>query len=179
MDLNLQGTNLDLTREIRTFLNEKLEDCFRMLGNTDRDPVTFAVELEETTRRHPNEQEDQRRYRAEATVSVPGRTIRAEGSQDDLFESIVEMKHRLMRELRDWREKVTDERREGAREAKHRQGERLTEAPPADEEAAFEDRYEEEIVDETENEAESADENEKPGRAPNDGGERPTGRASE
>lgn len=169
MDLNLQGTNLDLTPEIRTFLNEKLEDCFRMLGDTDRDPVTFAVELEETTRRHPHEQEDQRRYRAEATVSVPGRIIRAEGSQDDLYQSIVEMKHRLMRELRDWREKVTDERREGAREAKHFHDERLAEAPPAEGEAALEDRYEEEIVDEMEDttEEENAEHAEEPDRTPN------------
>lgn len=165
MDLKLQGTNLELTSEIREFLDNKLDDCFRMLGNTNRDPVSFAVELEQTTRRHPHDQEDQRRYRAEATVSVPGRIIRAERSQDDLFQSIVEMKDRLMRGLRDWREKITDERREGAREAKHVQGERLDEAPPPGEELSFEERYDEELANEMENELDAGP-SEGPARSP-------------
>lgn len=149
MDFTLQGTNLDLTPKIRTFLDEKLEDCFRTLGDTDRDAVTFNIELEKTTRQDPGEEDDQRRYRAEAMVSIPGREIRAVGSEDDIFQSIVQMKHRLLRQLRDWREKRTDERREGAREAKHLREERHSEESPTSEETTAEERYADEIGDES------------------------------
>lgn len=125
MDVRIQGTNLDLTEELYAFVEEKLEDCYRVLGSLDRDPVQVDVELEETTRRHPHELEDQRRYRAEANVTVPGRLIRAEGSGDDIRQAVVEMKHRLTREIREWRERVIDDRREGGRRAKQELGEEI------------------------------------------------------
>lgn len=145
MEVNVQGTNLDLTPEITAYLDEKLEETFRALGSVDRDPILVDVELEDTTRRHPHELDDQRRYRAEATVSVPGRVLRAVGSEDDLFQSIVSMKQILQRELREWRARVTDDRRQGAREAKHMADEDLAENPPADEATRTEERYTEEI----------------------------------
>lgn len=123
MDVRLQGTNLNLTDELRAFVDERMEDAYRALGAADRDPVHVAIELEKTTRRHPHELEDQRRYRAEANVTVPGRLIRAEGSADDIHQAIVEMKHRLTREIREWRERLIDDRRAGGRRAKHEQGE--------------------------------------------------------
>ncbi len=125
MDVRIQGTNMELTEELYTFVDEKLADCYRALGSLDRDPVQVDVELEETTRRHPHELDDQRRYRAEANVTVPGRLIRAEGSGDDIHQAIVEMKHRLTRELREWRERLIDDRREGGRRAKQELGEEI------------------------------------------------------
>jgi len=122
MVVRVQGTNLELTDANYDYVTEKLEDAFRAMGNLDRDPVKVDVELEETTRRHPQEREDERLYRAEANVSVPGRLIRAEGSADTLEQSIVEMKHRLTREIREWREQLIDERRRGARRAKRELG---------------------------------------------------------
>lgn len=140
MDVQLQGTNLELTDELRAFVEEKMDDAYRMLGAMSRDPVHVDLELEKTTRRHPNEREEQRRYRAEANLTVPGRLIRAEGSADDVRQAVVKMKHRLMREIREWRERLIDERRQGARQAKHQFGEELTE--PADTEALDEEeRY--------------------------------------
>lgn len=145
MDVRLQGTNLELTNELRTFVEEKMDDAYRMLGAADRDPVHVDIELEKTMRRHPHELEDQRRYRAEANVTVPGRLIRAEGSADDLHQAIVEMKHRLMREIREWRERVIDERRKGARQAKHQFGEgREGERRGEEAELNSEERYAEE-----------------------------------
>ncbi|GEM_PF-5404932 len=125
MLVRVQGTNIDLTDDLYAFVRDKLEDCFRMLGSLNRSSVQVDVELEETTRRHPKELEDARRYRAEANVTVPDRLIRAEGSADTIHQSIVEMKHRLTREIREWRERVIDQRREGARRAKHELGDEI------------------------------------------------------
>jgi ribosomal subunit interface protein len=118
MLIRVQGTNLELSDDRYAFVRQKLDDAFRALGRLDRDPVRVDVELEETTRRHPQERTDQRRYRAEVNLAVPGHLIRAEGSADTLQQSIVEMKHRLTRKIRDWREQRIDQRREGARRAK-------------------------------------------------------------
>jgi ribosome-associated translation inhibitor RaiA len=107
--------------------------------------VHVQVEVEKTTRRHPQEREDERLYRAEANVTVPGRLIRAEGSGDDAERAVVEMKHHLTREIRSWREHLIDARHRGGREAKYSLGveieaEHLDRIDDADEE-----RYEEEI----------------------------------
>jgi ribosomal subunit interface protein len=159
MDVRIQGTNMELTEELYTFVEAKLEDSYRALGRLDRDPVQVDVELEETTRRHPHELEDQRRYRAEANVTVPGRLIRAEGSGDDIEQAIVAMKHRLTRELREWRERVIDERRAGGRRAKQELGEEIEAERYADIEDDEEARYAAEIE---EFEAEPEEDGEEP-----------------
>lgn len=145
MLIRVQGTNLELSDELYAFVKTKLGDAFRALGGLDRDPVQVDVELEETTRRHPQEREDQRRYRAEVNLTVPGHLIRAEGSADTLRQSIVEMKHRLTREIRDWREQLIDDRREGARRAKHTLGARIASEQYEGLGDEYEDRYTEEL----------------------------------
>jgi ribosomal subunit interface protein len=143
MLVRIQGTNIELTDDRYALVRAKLDDALRALGRTRRDPVQVDVELEKTPRGHPHEWNTQRRYRAEVTLTVPGQLIRAEGSAETLRQSIVEMKHRLTRELRDWREQVIDARRAGARRAKRE---------PAPERSVdrgddYEDRYTEEIND--------------------------------
>ena len=148
MLIRVQGTNLELSDDLYAFVKGKLGDAFRALGRLDRDPVQVDVELEETTRRHPQEREDQRRYRAEVNLTVPGHLIRAEGSADTLRQSVVEMKHRLTREIRDWREQMIDERREGARRAKHELGAEIADEQYEGLDDEYEDRYTEELDEE-------------------------------
>lgn len=162
MDVQLQGTNLELTDELRAFVEEKMDDAYRMLGAMNRDPVHVDLELEKTTRRHPHEREEQQRYRAEANVTVPGRLIRAEGSADDIRQAVVKMKHRLMREIREWRERLIDERRQGARQAKHQLGEELAE-PTGTETPDEEERYAAEVEDFAVPDEETGEEEQAPG----------------
>jgi ribosomal subunit interface protein len=146
MLVRVQGTNVELSDHLYAFTKAKLAESFRALGALNRESVHVDVELEETTRRHPKEREDARRYRAEVNVTVPGRLIRAEGSADTLQQSIVEMKHRLARELREWRETVIDERRAGARRAKQETGADIE----AERYEGLTDDYEERYVEEIE-----------------------------
>lgn len=145
MMVRVQGTNLKLDDELYAFVRNKLDDTFRALGSLDRDPVMVDVELEETTGRYSQALEDQRRYRAEANVTVPGHLIRAEGSADTIQQSIVEMKHRLTRELREWRERIIDARREGGRQAKKQLGTEIEAERYEGLGDEYEDRYVEEI----------------------------------
>lgn len=121
MQTTLQGTNLDLTDDLRDFVDAKMEDCYRAFGNANLDPVMIDIELERTTRwggKEQRKQDTQQMYRAEANVSVPGRLLRAEETAPDLKQAIVAMKNTLTREIRTWRERVADERLKGRRKAK-------------------------------------------------------------
>ena len=113
--INLQCTNLPLTHELRTFVYKKLNDCLRALGETNPDAIQINIEIERTTSRHPRERNNGQLYRAEANVKVPGQLIRAEESSMHLEPAIVKMKNTLTRNLRHWRERRIDRRRDGAR----------------------------------------------------------------
>ena len=115
MNITFKGTNLELHDDIRTYVEEKLHDCFQAFGDLNREAVRVAIELERTTRHHRKSEEI---YRVEANVSVPGRLIRVEETGDDFYRAVVEMKETLTREIRHWRERTIDKRRKGARAAK-------------------------------------------------------------
>jgi ribosome-associated translation inhibitor RaiA len=115
MNVSLKGTGLALTADLYLLVAEKCGDAFRAFGDTDLDAVTVNVELEHTSRRY-REREAELPYRAEATVFVPGATLRAEGSADTIEPALVEMKHALARQIGDWRRTQRDARREGERE---------------------------------------------------------------
>ena len=114
MNITLQGTNLELTDDIRRFVDDKLEDTFRAFGDMNTESVMVDLELERTTTHHRSAD---RLFRCEVNVSVPGRMIRVEETADDLYKAIVQAKHTLTRRIRTWREKLIDEQREGARSA--------------------------------------------------------------
>ncbi|NNF56813.1 MAG: hypothetical protein HKN04_01090 [Rhodothermaceae bacterium] len=119
MNVSIQGTHLALTDAIRQLVHDKLTDALRPLGDTDRDPIHAAIELEHRTR-HYDDIAGVRAYRAEATVTGYGMTFRAEGSADELEPAVVAMKHELNRQVREWRGRLRDAQRSGARAAKPR-----------------------------------------------------------
>ena len=116
--LKLQGTNLELTHELRKFIYKKVSDCMKALGDVNPEAVQIDIEVERTTRRHPLERRNGQLYRAEANVKVPGRFIRVEESSMHLEAAIVKMKNTLTRSIRHWREQWIDRKRNGARKAK-------------------------------------------------------------
>lgn len=121
MNVTLQGTNVELTDDIRSLVDRKLEESLRVLGDMNRDAVFVDVELEETTRKD-QDRNNQKLFRAEVNVKVPGRLIRVEESAADLEQAVVSMKHTLTRELREWHDRMVDESRKGARQAKEKFG---------------------------------------------------------
>jgi ribosomal subunit interface protein len=114
MNVSLKGTGVDLTADLYLLVAEKCGDAFRAFGDTHLDPVSVDVELEHTSRRY-RDRASRMPFRAEATVFVPGATLRAEGSADTLDEALVEMKHTLARQIRDWRLQRRDAQRDGER----------------------------------------------------------------
>lgn len=70
MNLTIKGTRIELTASFLAFVEDKLTDALRPLGDMNLDPVNLSVELELTTRRHPKERKTEQRYRAEAAAAA-------------------------------------------------------------------------------------------------------------
>ena len=108
MNITIVGTHFEVSDNFRNFVNEKLDDAFRGLGDTRLDAVTVAVELEHT----PSRRRKGNIFRAEVNVVLPrAAKIRVEEVSDSMEKAVVQMKHTLTRELRDWRERLITEKR--------------------------------------------------------------------
>ena len=118
MNIILQGTNLDITDELRAYTIEKIGDSLLAVGNLNLDPVHIDIELEKTTRSRLQERKDEQLYRAEANVSLPGQMIRVESSAMEIEQAIIQLKHMLTRKFRKHRERKIGRVRKGARKAK-------------------------------------------------------------
>ncbi len=113
-NLVIQGTQVELTDALRSFVHEKVGDALRALGDMSNDPsLRIDCELEANRAHHRKGQV----YRAEVNLTVRDRLLRAEATSDDMYRAITEMKHVLTRQIREWREKRTDAARDGARSA--------------------------------------------------------------
>jgi ribosomal subunit interface protein len=113
MNINIVSTNFELTSEYRALVLDKLEDCFRALGDAKLDSVRVNVELDYTTPRRRKG----RLFRAEANVALPGATVRVTEEDESIEKAVVKMKHTLTREIRTWRERIISNKRKGERQA--------------------------------------------------------------
>jgi len=115
MNVTLKGTNVEITPTTRTFVEAKLADASRAFGRMDTDSVDALVELihDETVR----DRTSGNPFRVVATIPVQGSSLRAEAADVDMRKAIVQMKHVLTRQIRDWRTRHQDSRRKGARRA--------------------------------------------------------------
>ncbi len=116
--MTIQGTNIDLTTELRELVQQKIGDSLRVLGSLDLESISIAIELENTSRRYVHEKDNQQLYRAEATVGLPGHTLRVEESAMDIDQAVVKLKHTLTRDLKKWKNRLIERRRKSARKVK-------------------------------------------------------------
>ena len=108
MKIRIKGSHFEVTDEFRLFVTEKLEDAFRGLGDTRLEAVSVDVELDHS----PSRRRKGNLFRAEANVRLPRTTtIRVEEVADSMQKAVVNMKHTLTRELREWRERLIEEKR--------------------------------------------------------------------
>jgi putative sigma-54 modulation protein len=110
MQLNVKGKNLEVSDAIRTYAERKLAKLDKQLHDTTR------VELELAVEKNPSVSANQV---AEATVWLKGHTLRAREASADMKASIDELTEKLMRQVRDEREKKGAKRR---RPDKHANG---------------------------------------------------------
>ncbi len=108
MQLQVKGKNLQVNDSLRRYAERKLRKLDRQLKDSTLVEVELAVE------RNPSIAESQV---AEATVRLPGRTLRAREASRDMKEAIDELTDKLIRQVHDVRDKRDERRRRFDRHA--------------------------------------------------------------
>jgi ribosomal subunit interface protein len=112
MQMNIQGTNLEVTPAIRAYLERKIPAIERRLGRrATADGALAEIELERTTAHH----RAGKIFRAEINITLGGTVFRAEATRDDLTAAIDEMKRIIIRELAADKDLAITRARRGAR----------------------------------------------------------------
>jgi putative sigma-54 modulation protein len=102
MQLQIKGKNLEVSESIRDYAERKLAKLDRLVHDTTRVEIELAVE------RNPSVSDNQV---AEATVRLKGHTLRAREASGDMKASIDELAEKLLRQVREEREKKDAKRR--------------------------------------------------------------------
>lgn len=105
MKVNLKATNLELTKEIRAYVQEKMDMAEKFLGDTPVIHCDFEVDL---VTHHHNKGEI---FRAEANLSVPGELLRVEKTEKNMYKAIDKVKDHLARVIKKYKEKKEAQKR--------------------------------------------------------------------
>lgn len=89
----IRTINIDLTDAIRLYIEEKIGSLDRLCAGYT--PCDVSIEVGKTT----NGQQKGEIWKANATMSIPGHTLRAERLTEDLYASIDLMKDALKQQL--------------------------------------------------------------------------------
>jgi len=108
MKLHIKGTKIDLTPAIKKYLDDKIGSLSKYLKEWDREGVAeIWVEIGRTTRHHQKGDV----YRAEADIKLPGKILRAEHEDWDVRVAIDNIRQKLQRDIRRYKEKARALRR--------------------------------------------------------------------
>ena len=102
MQLHVKGKNLEVSDSIRSYAERKLSKLDKQVHELTRIEVELAVE------RNPSVSANQV---AEATVWLKGHTLRAREATRDMKASIDELSEKLVRQIREERDKKASKRR--------------------------------------------------------------------
>jgi len=113
MIINIKTTNLKLTPAIESYINQKIErDLSKFIKRLDeKGAAELFVEIARTTRHH--RQGDI--FRAEANLRLPGKVLRAEAEEWDIRVVIDQVKDKLQREIKKYKERQAVKFKKGAR----------------------------------------------------------------
>jgi putative sigma-54 modulation protein len=99
MQIDIKGTNLELTQAIKDYVNEKIGSLEKFFDQI----LEAKVEVGLTTKHH----QKGKIFRAEANLEVPQKhIIRAEAEREDLYMAINEVKDELQIQLKKYKEKM-------------------------------------------------------------------------
>lgn len=92
--INTKATNMELTDELTTLLDQKLTPLEKFIPKDETD-LKCDVELERLT-----EHQSGRVHRAEINLFIAGRKYRAEATEDQMEKAIDRMKNEVKKEIR-------------------------------------------------------------------------------
>ncbi|MCX6745911.1 MAG: ribosome-associated translation inhibitor RaiA [Candidatus Parcubacteria bacterium] len=99
MQIDIKGTNLELTEAIKDYVNEKIGGLEKFFDQI----LVARVEVGLTTKHH----QKGNIFRAEVNLEVPQKyIIRAEAEREDLYMAINQVKDELQRQIKKYKEKM-------------------------------------------------------------------------
>lgn len=107
MKINIKATQIELTPEIKEYVQEKIDMLEKYLGSVQ--VINCDVEVGLTSAHH-NKGEI---YRAEINLEVPGELLRIEKTEKELFKAIDKVKDHMTRSIKRYKEKRIDKKRRG------------------------------------------------------------------
>ena len=103
MKIETKATNLELTENIKLYLNKKILSLDKFLVEFEKDKEAKAkVELGKTTAHHRKGNV----FRAEINLDLGEVILRAVSLRDDLYAAIVEVKDKLQREIKRYKSRL-------------------------------------------------------------------------
>ncbi|MFH0856952.1 MAG: ribosome-associated translation inhibitor RaiA [bacterium] len=97
----IKSTNLDITDEIRDYVEKKFEKLTRYFDHI----LEVRIELEKM---FPNHHNKGKIYRVEANIHVPNKILRVEKSTEDLRKSIDKVKDHMDEVINKYKEKLIE-----------------------------------------------------------------------
>lgn len=110
MNLSIKGTHIELTPSTREYVDEKFGSLEKYI-----DALEGKVELERDQRHQTGPV-----YRAELTLIVGGKIMRAEARAEDIYAAIDLVVPKIKEQISKFKDKKNTLRRSGARKAKRR-----------------------------------------------------------
>ncbi len=107
MSITIRTEGLALTDELNAYTMAKMEDTLRVFGNMNRETIRMDLLLS----RH---EEGAEVFRAKADIKIPGDHFFLEEEAADVHHAVTQLKHKVMKRVRRWREKVVDKHHKAA-----------------------------------------------------------------
>lgn len=99
MNIQIKATKIELTAEIKDYIQEKVDMLKKYLGDTQILNCDFEIEL--TTPRH----QKGRIYRAECNLNLKGELLRVEKTEENLNKAIDKVKDHMAQAIKKYRAK--------------------------------------------------------------------------
>ena len=110
MNIQIKGTNFDLTPSIKAYVDEKIGNLVKYI-----DVTAAEVELEKDKHHRTGNV-----FRAEVMLIVGGKVMRADAESEDIYASIDLVVPKLKEQISKFKDKKTTLERRGARAAKRK-----------------------------------------------------------
>ena len=105
MHINIKATKIELTPEIKDYVQQKMNMLEKYLGSIQ--VLHCDVEVGMSV----GGQSSGKIYRAEINLELPGKLLRVEKTEKELFKAIDKTKDHLARSIRRYKQKRIDRRR--------------------------------------------------------------------
>lgn len=97
----IKSTNLELTDDIKDYVNKKYQKFFKYFNNI----LSIQVELEKMLKGHHNKG---KLFRAEVILQVPHKVLRVEKKEEDLFKAIDKIQDSMNKIIKEYKGKLNN-----------------------------------------------------------------------